>query len=100
MAAGDVYNKSDADVDAAETFDMQPSAGTEVVVHNITINTAAASDTCALEYYDGTTAFVSETKTGSGSWMGMFLHCTNGAYYRVNPANADTKICCDGMYTK
>lgn len=100
MAAGDVYNKADSDVDAAEFFDMQPSAGTEIVVHNITINTAVASNTYALEFYDGTTSYTVDTKTGSGSWMGMFLHCTNSMYYRVNPANADTKICCDGVYTK
>lgn len=95
MAAGDVYTKYDSDVDAADTFDMQPSAGTEAVIHNIT-----HSDTCSLEFYDGTTAYTVDTQTGAGSWMGMFLHCTNGAYYRVNPTTDNTAICCDGMYTK
>lgn len=101
MAAGDVYQLFDATVGETEFLTMQPSAGVELVIHNITVNPTATTSTTALEFYDGTNAFIVDTITGSGSWMGMFLHCTNAAYYRVNPTDAtNTKICCDGMVTK
>lgn len=95
MAAGDVYNKIDADVDSSETFLMQPDSGVEVVIHNIT-----HTDTATLQFTDGSTVIDVDTQTGAGAWMGMFLHCTNGAYYRLAVANNNTKICCDGMVTK
>ena len=101
MAAGDVWNKVDATVGAAEFFDMQTTSGTESVIHNITVNPTASTSTTALEYWDGTDSFVVDTITGSGSWMGMFLHNTNTKWYRVNPTDAtNTKICCDGVQTK
>ena len=101
MAVGDVYQLFDATIGATEFLTMQPSAGVEVVVHNITVNPTDAASISALEFYDGTDAYVVDTITGSGSWMGMFLHCTNTAYYRVNPSDAtNTKGCCDGMVTK
>jgi len=96
MAAGDVYNLGVSAVAQNAYFNMQPAAGVEVVVHNISHSTDAI-----LEFYDGTTAVTVDTVTGAGSWMGMFLHCTNTKYYRVKNTNAvSNSLCCDGMTTK
>lgn len=96
MAAGDVYNQGVAATAQNAYFSIQPSAGVEVVIHNISRSTDAV-----LEYFDGTTAVTVDTQTGAGSWMGMFLHCTNSKYYRVKNTNVDSNnICCDGMTTK
>lgn len=96
MAAGDVYAPGVAATAQNAYFSMQPSAGVEVVVHNISHSTDAV-----LEYFDGTTAVTVDTQTGNGAWMGMFLHCTNSKYYRVKNTNASSNnICCDGVVTK
>lgn len=96
MAAGDIYNQGITSVAAAGYFDIQPSAGVEVVIHNI----SHGSDS-QLEYYDGTSYVVCDTHIGAGSWMGMFLHCTNAKRYRVkNNSASAANICCDGVQTK
>ena len=96
MAAGDVYNQGITPVALDAYFNIQPAAGVEVVIHNIGHSTDAV-----LEYFDGTTAVEIDAQIGKGSWMGMFLHCTNDKYYRVKNSNAATNnICCDGMTTK
>lgn len=104
MAAGDVWVKTDSDVDASEFFDMQPSTGspadaTETIIHNVTVN-QAAGESCVLEFWDGATAFAVDTITGNGSWMGVFLHNTESKFYRVNPGSNNAKICADGVVTK
>jgi len=96
MAAGDIYNQGVTATAQNAYFNIQPAEGVEVVIHNISHSTDAV-----LEYYDGTTAVTVDTQTGNGSWMGMFLHCTNAKYYRVKNTNAaSNNICCDGVITK
>lgn len=103
MAAGDVYAPAMGYQLAQNAYyNMQPDAGVEVVVHNITHGTDAT-----LEIYDSTAnagagvAITVDTQAGNGAWMGMFLHCTNTRYYRVKNTNAAaSNICCDGMVTK
>jgi len=96
MAAGDIYNQGVTSVAQNAYFDIQPTTGVEVVIHNI-----SHSADSVLEYYDGTTAVTVDTQIGNGSWMGMFLHCTNSKYYRVKNINAAaSNICCDGVQTK
>lgn len=96
MAAGDVFNQGVTAVAQDAYFNMQPAAGVEVVVHNISHSTDAV-----LEYFDGTTAVVVSSHVGGGAWMGMFLHCTNSKYYRIKNTNAaSNNICCDGMTSK
>ena len=96
MAAGDVFNQGVTGTAQNAYFSIQPSSGTECVIHNISHSTDAV-----LEFYDGTTAVTVDTQTGSGAWMGMFLHCTNSKYYRVKNTNASSNdICCDGVVTK
>lgn len=101
MIVGSVFALSDATIGASEFFNMQAPTGNEVVIHNITVNTTSTSSQTDLEFYDGTNSFIVDTLNGSGSWMGMFLHCTETQYYRVNPTDAtNTKICCDGIVTR
>lgn len=96
MARGDVFNQGVSTVAQNGYFNMQPPVDTECVVHNISHSTDAV-----LEYYDGTTSVPADAHIGSGSWMGMYLHCTNSKYYRVRNANASSNnICCDGIITK
>jgi regulation of enolase protein 1 (concanavalin A-like superfamily) len=95
-AAGDVYQAGVSSVAQNAYLNLQPAAGAEIVVHNISHSTDAT-----LEFYDGSTAVSVDVATGSGSWMGIFLHCTNTKYYRVKNTNAAANnICADGMYTK
>jgi hypothetical protein len=96
MAAGDVYNKFEVFTTGGEFCNLQPAAGVEVVVHNIShVNQAE------LQYFNGTDFVVVDTQSGNGSWIGMFLHCTNTLYYRVKNTNSGpNSICCDGMTTK
>lgn len=96
MAAGDVFNQGVSAVAQNAFFSMQPAAGVEAVIHNISHSTDAV-----LEFYDGVTAVTVDTQIGNGSWMGMFLHCTNSKYYRVKNTDAvSNNICCDGVQTK
>jgi len=96
MAAGDVYALGVTGTAQNAYFSMQPGAGTEIVIHNVSHSTDAV-----LEFYDGSTAVTVDTVLGAGSWMGVFLHCTNVKYYRVKNSNAaSNNICADGIYTK
>lgn len=96
MAAGDVFVLGVTPIAQNAYFNMQPAAGQEVVVHNINHSTDAT-----LEFYDGTNFITIDSQSGAGSWMGMFLHCTNTKYYRVKNTNAlNNDLSCDGMTTK
>lgn len=96
MAVGDIYNQGITSVAAGGYFDIQPPPGVEVCIHNISHGTD-----CQLEYYDGTNFIVDDTHIGNGSWMGMWLHCTNTHRYRVkNISASSTNIACDGVQTK
>jgi hypothetical protein len=95
MAAGDVYSLGVTAVASEGYFSMQPAQGVEIVVHNI-----SHDDDATLEFYDGTTAVTVDTQSGNGSWMGIFLHCTNSKYYRVKNTTASANnMCCDGVQT-
>lgn len=96
MLAGDIYNQGVTATAQNAYFSMQPAAGVEIVIHNISHSTDAV-----LEFFDGTSSVTVDTQISGGSWMGMFLHCTNGRYYRVKNTNAaSNNICCDGVVTK
>jgi hypothetical protein len=96
MASGDVFNTAVTATAQNAYLSLQPGAGTEIVVHNITQSTDAT-----LEYYDGSTAVTVDTVIGAGAWIGMWFHCTNARFYRVKNTNAaSNNLCADGMYTK
>jgi hypothetical protein len=96
MAAGDAYIVSPATVTDTNHMDLQPSAGVEVVVHNINIPAGTVAE---LYHYDGTdTILVMSFNT---SLQNMQLHCTNSVYYRVKNVSGASRIYgADGMTTK
>ena len=95
MAAGNVWNKGIDTVASNGYFSMQPTAGVEIVIHNISTSAVAA-----LEFYDGTNYITIDTLTAGGGWQGLFLHCTNSKYYRIkNTHTSNNNIACDGVQT-
>ena len=98
MAAGDVANFFNAAVTNGTYLDLQPSAGVEVVIHNFCYEGAME-----LYYRDGGVAdeFLVDADSTLGSRMGVFLHCTNGRFYRIkNVSGGTVGIGADGMTTK
>jgi hypothetical protein len=96
MAAGDTYQIGVTPTAQNAYLNLQPAAGTEIVVHNIVHSTDAT-----LEWYDGSTGVALDSQLGNGGWAGGFFHCTNTKYYRVKNTNAaSNNLCADGMYTK
>lgn len=96
MAAGDAYIKEPATVTDTSFMDLQPSAGVEVVVHNINIPAGTAAE---LYQYDGTDSILVLSTTTS--LQNMQLHCTNSVYYRVKNVSGASRIYgADGMTTK
>jgi hypothetical protein len=96
MAAGDIANFGPTSTADAAFLALQPSAGVEVVIHNI--GYAGAME---LYYYDGTNQVLVDTDATAGSRLGLFLHCTNAKYYRIkNISGGTVYLCADGMTTK
>jgi len=96
MAAGDAYIVSPATVTDTNHMDLQPSAGVEVVVHNINIPAGTAAE---LYQYDGADTILVMSMTTS--LQNMQLHCTNSVYYRVKNVSGASRIYgADGMTTK
>jgi hypothetical protein len=96
MAAGDIYQLGVTATAQNAYLNLQPAAGTEIIIHNICHSTDAT-----LEWYDGSTAVAVDSQTGAGAWVGEFFHCSNTKYYRVKNTNAaSNNICADGMYSK
>ena len=95
MAVGDVFNGLSS-IAAAAYLDIQPSAGVEVVIHNI----YHESDV-QIEYYDGTNSLIFDTDTGAGIYAKYAFHVTNAIRIRVKNTNAAAKLIgYDGIVTK
>lgn len=96
MAAGDAYIVSPVSTADTAFLDLQPSAGVEVVVHNISVPEGTKVE---IYQYDGTDSI--KVSTSYGSLWNMQLHCTNSVYYRVkNVSGAAAILGADGMTTK
>lgn len=96
MAAGDAYIVSPVSTADTAFLALQPGAGVEVVVHNVTIPEGAK---CELYHYDGADSIL--VATTYGSLLNMQLHCSNDTYYRVkNMSGAAAILGADGMTTK
>jgi hypothetical protein len=96
MAAGDVANFGPTSTANGSFLDLQPSAGVEVVIHNI--GYAGAME---LYYYDGANSVKMDEDATAGSRMAVFLHCTNSKYYRIkNVSGGTVYLSADGMQTK
>lgn len=96
MAAGDAYMVEPQTVTDTSFLAFQPSAGVEVVVHNVSV---PEGKTFEVHYYDGTDDILVGTFTTS-LWN-LQLHCTNANYYRVKNVSGGSIIMgADGMTTK
>jgi hypothetical protein len=96
MARGDAITAALSSVAAGAFLDMQPSAGVEWVIHNI-----SAPTTATIEVHYGSSAASVCTMQVTGGVMGVFFHCTNTTYYRVkNAGDTAVDVGYDGMVTK
>ena len=96
MAAGDAYIVSPVTETYTSFQDLQPGAGFEVVVHNISIPEGTAAE---LYQFDGTDTIL--VSSFNSSLWNMQLHCTNSVYYRVKNVSGASRIYgADGMTTK
>lgn len=95
MPIGDVISNV-ASINANEMISMQPDAGIEWVIHNL--GHAGAAE---LYFYDGSNLLLMDQDTAGGSWIGIFLHCTNTKYYQVkNTSGGSALLSYDGVVTK
>lgn len=96
MAAGDAYIAAPVSTADAAHLDLQPSAGVEVVVHNVYLPEGTKVE---LYYYDGTDTI--KHLTTYTSLYNVQFHCTNSVYIRVkNVSGASAILAADGMTTK
>lgn len=96
MAAGDAYIVSPVSTADTSNLDLQPSAGVEVVVHNIYLPEGTKVE---LYYYDGSDTI--KHLTTYTSLYNVQFHCTNSVYIRVkNVSGAAAILAADGMTTK
>lgn len=99
MASGDVFVLFST-VASGAYFDIQPSAGTEIVVHNLYLTTSAS---VTAERYNGT-SFFSFTGTFSGpvNVTNLQWHCTNTQRIRLLHVTGTVSwaAAADGVYTK
>jgi len=99
MAAGDAYVVQSAAVANGSFLDLQPTAGLEVVVHNIYVPIQASFE---LYWYDGTNTIKFDLDLGGvGGRFNQQFHCTNAKYVRVkNTSGSAQNLGADGIYTK
>lgn len=99
MAAGDVVSALSS-VDAGNYFDIQPSAGVEIVIHNITHQGADAE----LYFYDGSNLILIDIHASGNVgawWPNLHLHSNNTRYYRVKNISGSARLFgYDGVQTK
>jgi hypothetical protein len=86
MAVGDVFSGLSS-IAAAAYLDIQPSAGVEVVIHNI----YHESDV-QIEFYDGTNSLIFDTDAGVGIYAKYAFHVTNARRIRVKNTAAAAKL--------
>jgi hypothetical protein len=98
MAAGDAYIKAPTSTGNGSYLDLQPSAGVEVVVHNIYVGTGVAYE---VYYSDGTNNILALTMPSGGGALNLQMHCSNSFYVRVkNTSGGTVYLAADGMVTK
>lgn len=97
MAAGDVYVLGPSSIADTGYLTVQPTPGTEIVIHNIW-----HEGQIQIERYDGATACSGGTITPAPRLESrLAIHCTNGNYLRIqNTSGVAAKIAVDGIYTK
>jgi hypothetical protein len=98
MAAGDAYIKAPASTNNGSFLDLQPSAGVEVVVHDIYVPTGSAYE---VYYSDATNNILYLSMPAGGGALNLQAHCTNSYYVRVkNVSGSAVYMAASGMTTK
>ena len=78
------------------TWTIQPSSGTEWVLHNIVVSGAAS-----LKTYDGTNTVVLTTTTGAQWFSNLQLHINNSVYLIITDTSGNTNLMhYDGIQTQ
>lgn len=96
MAAGDVYTQGPTSVADQAYLDVQPSAGTEIVIHNIW-----HEGDVTISRYDGSNDLPCGSLPGPMVESRLAMHCTNTNRFRIrNTAGSPKLIAVDGVYTK
>jgi len=95
LAAGDTVAGKNATAGSG-TYTIQPSAGVEVVVHNIYVSGA-----CNLIVTDGTINITLRALV-SGEWLSnLAIHITNTEYLKITDTSTSTNnMGYDGIETK
>lgn len=104
MAVGDVVNNITS-VSSGAFLDIQPSAGTEWVIHSIYLDKgvgSAAGPGADMEYFDGANRLVFMTgQVGPLVLANLQLHVTNSIRVRVLNGDAGARLMgYDGVQTK
>lgn len=98
MARGDAYIKAPTSTASGSFLDLQPSAGVEVVVHNVYV---AAGSAYEVYYSDGTNNILALSMPAGGAALNLQMHCSNTYYVRVkNTSGSTIYLAADGMTTK
>lgn len=96
MAAGDKFIVKTAALADAAYFTVQPSAGVEVVIHNVFVPAGSAISVTA---YDGTNEVV--WHSGPGPLLFHNIGITNSNYMRVqNNSGGSIPVVVQGVQTK
>lgn len=94
MAAGDIVNGISS-INSGSYLALQPAAGTEWIIHNISFNGAIE-----IYFYDGSNEILVDSDGAAGARQCMMYHCNNTRYYRVKAISATRLIGYDGIITK
>lgn len=98
MAAGDCYIKAPTSTANAAFLDLQPSAGVEVVIHDIYVGTGVAYE---VYYSNGTNDILYLSMPAGGGALNLQAHCSNSYYVRVkNVSGSTVYLAASGMVTK
>jgi hypothetical protein len=98
MAAGDAYIVAPTSKTTGSFLDLQPSAGVEVVIHDIYVATGSAYE---VYYSDGSNNILYLAMPAGGGALNLQAHCTNSYYVRVkNTSGSTIYMAASGMTTK
>jgi hypothetical protein len=97
MAVGDVAQFGPTSTANGSFLDLQPSAGVEVVIHNLGYGNAME-----LWLHSGSADVMVGSDATAGGLLNCQLHCTNTVYYRIKNVSggAASVLTADGITTK
>lgn len=99
MAAGDVFSLIPTSVAAGATYDVQPSAGVEAVIHNL--YWPQSTNSIQLYWKDGTNTILFDSETVAGGRFNAHYHVTNAKWLGIKNTTAGAVLVAyDGVQTK